>query len=737
MINLYDFDGTIYDGDSTVDFYFFCLKRKPIIIIYLLLFLVYGILYIFNIVSKTKMKEKFFAFLNRFSNVDELVEDFWKNNYRKIKRFYIDKNHKDDIIISASPYFLLKTACRKLKVKKLIASPVNKNNGMYEGNNCDGKEKVVRLEKECGKVKVNEVYSDSYNDTPIWLLGKKAYLVKKNNITLLDKSKLKNKKKSNRYKRLMSILFIFSTPFMTMLFCGGEVEKYLYLMKYLFLCSFLISILLNGLLFNSFDKKINMKLMIVSIIISLFLVNTIFNYSVSGSYFIKNVLNNYFNVSLNIIFVKCIISFLALPSISIFIYYFIIKIFPFMKKEFLSLSKYEKRFLFILAIIGFLLTLIIYSKTNAFYLPNYCLNNNCHFGNSDVIYTTDSGMLNKNNTYMNVSFSENDIRQPLFGILALPFSLIAKFISNFLLFVPNAFYIVFNTIQILLLGIIILMINRMLDSKKGSFICLLLLFLSSFSFILFSFVSEQYIISLFYLILTIYFWYFYDFETNYSYVGALGSLITSGILFPLVNNKHVKSLKLWFKSLFKVFLSFSVMLLLTGQIIAFSKERIMFLFKFTGVKLSFVDKFKQFLFFVRSIFIAPDGGKILFKNGYICYRLNEISFISFVGIIILVLCFISFIVNRKKVFAVISFLWIIFSFVILCVIGWGTQENGLILYSLYFFWAYISLIYLLIDKIKNKRIRVLIYSLLILIMLIFNLREFFNIFNFAIKYYPN
>ena len=33
-MNVYDFDGTIYDGDSTVDFYVFALKKKPSLISY-------------------------------------------------------------------------------------------------------------------------------------------------------------------------------------------------------------------------------------------------------------------------------------------------------------------------------------------------------------------------------------------------------------------------------------------------------------------------------------------------------------------------------------------------------------------------------------------------------------------------------------------------------------------------------------------------------------------------------
>lgn len=34
MRNIYDFDKTIYDGDSTVDFFLFCLKREPILILF-------------------------------------------------------------------------------------------------------------------------------------------------------------------------------------------------------------------------------------------------------------------------------------------------------------------------------------------------------------------------------------------------------------------------------------------------------------------------------------------------------------------------------------------------------------------------------------------------------------------------------------------------------------------------------------------------------------------------------
>ena len=47
----------------------------------------------------------------------------------------------DDVIISASPEILLTEICRRLGIKYLIASKVEKITGKYYGENCYGKEK--------------------------------------------------------------------------------------------------------------------------------------------------------------------------------------------------------------------------------------------------------------------------------------------------------------------------------------------------------------------------------------------------------------------------------------------------------------------------------------------------------------------------------------------------------------------------------------------------------------------
>ena len=46
--------------------------------------------------------------------------------------------------------------------------------------------------------------------------------------------------------------------------------------------------------------------------------------------------------------------------------------------------------------------------------------------------------------------------------------------------------------------------------------------------------------------------------------------------------------------------------------------------------------------------------------------------------------------------------WVMFSVVILLVVGWGSSENGMILYALYFSWAFLVLIYQLVLAIAKK-----------------------------------
>lgn len=193
MINAYDFDETIYDGDSSVDFYIYCLKRKPSIIIMAPIQIYGALLYFLGIKNKDFMKERIFSFLKRIDNIDEYIDDFWNKHRKNIKKWYLDQKKKSDVIISASPEFLLKPLEKELKVERIIATKVNKKTGKFESKNCHDYQKINRYESEM-KVKNNikAFYSDSFkSDKAMFEYAEKAYLVKKNKIEKIDPNSYK------------------------------------------------------------------------------------------------------------------------------------------------------------------------------------------------------------------------------------------------------------------------------------------------------------------------------------------------------------------------------------------------------------------------------------------------------------------------------------------------------------------------------------------------------------------
>lgn len=177
-MNVYDFDKTIYKSDSTADFYLFSLRRHPKILALLpSLLKAYLRFYIFRKGSKTEFKEKMMRFVTKV-NMKKDLEDFWKTHKRKIKKFYLEQKQDDDVIISASPRFLLEPICRELGIKHLLASEVSPKTGEFSGLNCHGEEKVRRFRKEFQNAQIDEFYSDSYSDTPLARISTTAFIVK-------------------------------------------------------------------------------------------------------------------------------------------------------------------------------------------------------------------------------------------------------------------------------------------------------------------------------------------------------------------------------------------------------------------------------------------------------------------------------------------------------------------------------------------------------------------------------
>lgn len=192
-MNGYDFDNTIYDGESLVDFFLFCMSKKKVLIIYLPLVLY--ILFLYKIRRLTD--QKLYKVANKVSSVvvenkehiSNFVNEFWEKNEHKLKDYYLNKLNENDIIITGSPRFLIQGISDKIKTKKIICSEYNLDTGKFEFI-CFRQNKVDALKKTYPNVIIEEFYTDSLNDIPMLKFAKKAYLVKKNKLPILiDTSK--------------------------------------------------------------------------------------------------------------------------------------------------------------------------------------------------------------------------------------------------------------------------------------------------------------------------------------------------------------------------------------------------------------------------------------------------------------------------------------------------------------------------------------------------------------------
>lgn len=182
-MNVYDFDGTIYNGDSSVDLIKMLIFKKPIKSIpYIFSSALAFIKYKRKKITKEQMKETCFGLFSMFDNRENVIKEFWDKHYHKIKDYYLKQKREDDVIISASPEFNISYVANKLGVK-YIASKLNINTLKYEGLNCHGPEKINRFKEMFGTTDViDKFYSDSHYDIPLAKCAKEAYLVKGNKI---------------------------------------------------------------------------------------------------------------------------------------------------------------------------------------------------------------------------------------------------------------------------------------------------------------------------------------------------------------------------------------------------------------------------------------------------------------------------------------------------------------------------------------------------------------------------
>lgn len=192
-MNAYDFDDTIYDGESIFDFFKFCLTKDYRLYLYFPKVLLRLIEYKLNLVTIEKIYKTAEEIVNKFVSrhiyhMDKLVSEFWSKNHKKLKPNFIEMLKSDDLIITGCPNFLIDYVKDELKVKNIICTEFNFETKKIDFI-CLGENKVKAFNKKFKGKKIEKFYTDSLVDVPFMKYAKEVYFVKGNKITLIDKKK--------------------------------------------------------------------------------------------------------------------------------------------------------------------------------------------------------------------------------------------------------------------------------------------------------------------------------------------------------------------------------------------------------------------------------------------------------------------------------------------------------------------------------------------------------------------
>lgn len=169
-IDIYDFDKTIIPFDSGSLFALYCAVHYPWVLICLPIISVAGLLMLLKIINFTAFKKTCFMFVPLIP-LEKAVKKFWDKHETEVYKWFLEKEKRNYVVISASPDFLLNEISERLSFNHLISTRHNKN-GIIIGENCRDEEKVLRFKKEFPDAKVIDVFSDSFHhDKPIFSLA--------------------------------------------------------------------------------------------------------------------------------------------------------------------------------------------------------------------------------------------------------------------------------------------------------------------------------------------------------------------------------------------------------------------------------------------------------------------------------------------------------------------------------------------------------------------------------------
>ncbi len=185
-MNVYDFDNTIYKGESAIDFFLYYMKRDPKLLLYVPKVTVALMKYKARKITIDEALNEYGTLVENYcrdvADLEADIKKFWDKNIDKIKPFYEDIRKDDDVILSAGFDIVLEEMGRRMGIKNIVATETDRENFAIK-KFCFRENKVKMFRKYYPDDIIENFYTDSLNDQPIIDLAQNAYLVKDNKIT--------------------------------------------------------------------------------------------------------------------------------------------------------------------------------------------------------------------------------------------------------------------------------------------------------------------------------------------------------------------------------------------------------------------------------------------------------------------------------------------------------------------------------------------------------------------------
>lgn len=186
-VNVYDFDNTLYDGETLVDFILYYVRRDIKIWKYLPKLIVIAFKDAFHLFNIEEAIEAYASFLEGYyvtktDGFEKTVVDFWNKNEKKIKPWYNNVRKESDIVVSGTTDFILEEIMKRMNIKNYVGSSIDKDTGKFT-RLCFLENKVKIFNELYPDCHIENFYTDSMNDKPMMDIADNVYLVKKNKIT--------------------------------------------------------------------------------------------------------------------------------------------------------------------------------------------------------------------------------------------------------------------------------------------------------------------------------------------------------------------------------------------------------------------------------------------------------------------------------------------------------------------------------------------------------------------------